>query len=645
MRNLTALIALAAAVTLVAPGCSKKKKDEKKSPAAAGKKGADKAVAAGKGAAKKIAEKVKPKAPPPADVKLDAGDSVVAWLSFRSLTAVFDASETIASQIGVVPPGASLRDSFYRDLTRALADQGITGHEWLDKAKPVHLFLQDDNPQDLPGGVVVMLPMTDKAKAEASLKTAIKGAEAKGHAALLKPVRPGPKAQPIAGAPDVFIDFIGKYMVVTSKNERFGKAKAFATRLSATTPPSLAYLGVSVTDAAKTRKPQIEMLLAQFARMEATQAQAGMPAGYYSKMFRQWVTDMTRLELTVDGDTNYVKIGGRVQAAAGSKLAKQLNAGKGRDARPSGDSLPGNSFLSFVADMDPKAGISQLDQTMKMLKTMFKLDEKVAADLDADLRAVVNLQTGQSGLAMYRDGPSAAGALTWYGATDPVASIKALKDIVAEIGIKAIAQEKAKKGKALSKAEEAQFAVVERALKERKLEPLLTTYGPMAKEMGITITQNASKDGGAACEVVDFALDWTKIAKPGDKEAAAAKAVIGDRTAVALCSAKNRVALAVGPSALEQGRRSALGKKGGLVDAPVYKAAAERVEGTPSSFFYLNLGAAVAAFKAVVPPIPVRFPADRPVTLNCGNRAQSYACGMSVPVGAIGAILTLTRGK
>lgn len=641
-RPMMTIAMLTAVLTLSA--CGKKKEEAKKAAPVA-----EKAKAAAKGVAEKIgkaAEAVKAKvAPTPKDIDLKAGDSVIAWVSLRSLTAAFDAAETVGGQIGLLPPGASLRDGFYRDLTRTLADQGVTGHEWIDKAKPIHVFLQDDNPANLPGAVVVMLPMTGEAAAKKALKNAKTGAEAKGHAALLQAVAPGQK-EPAPGSPEVYVDFLDKYVVVTADPARFAKAKGFAGRIAGLKVPSLAYVGVSIEDAAKTRKPQIEALLSQFARMEAAQAKgAPQGSGYYAKMMRQWVTELTRFEVTVDADANYVKVGGRLHAVAGSKLGKQLIAGKGRDARPAANSLPGNSFISFVADMDPAAGLSQLEQSMKVLREMFKLPDAKVAELEKDLRATAKLQTGQSALAMYRDGTAAAGALAWFGTRDPATTLKAIKNVTAEIGLALIEQERAEKGKNLSKAEEAQFAVVERALKSRKLEPVLTTYGPMAKEMGVTVTQNANKDGGVACDVLDIAMDWKKLARDGDPEAKTAQAFLGDRTAVALCSGKDRISLAFGPSALEQGRRGALDKKGGLIDAPVYAAAAKRTEGAPSSFMYVNLGSAMTAFKDMVPPLNVKFPADRPVTLHCGNRSRSTDCNLSVPVQAIGAAMTLAKHR
>lgn len=644
MRRLPAYLAIAA-LLFVLPACGKKKEDAKKPAAVAAAKADDQAkAAAAKVTAVKAAAAKAAVAPAPADVKLVAGDNVVAWLSARSLSAVFDASETIGGQIGALPPGASVREAFYRDMTRALADQGVTGHEWLDKAKPLHIFLQDDDPANLVGGVVVMLPMTSEAAAKGALKSAKTGVEAKGHSALLKPSRPGQPAA--AGGPEAYIDFLGKYMVVTSTHARFGKAKGFAGRIAALKPPALVYLGVSVTDAATTRKPQIEALLSQFARMQKVQ-QPGAAANfdYYNKVMRQWLAELARIEITVDGDSGYVKIGGRAHAVVGSALAKQFSGGKGRDARPAAASLPGNSYISFVTDMDPQAGLGQLQQSMKMLNKMFNLPPEKTVELEKDIRATAKLQTGVSAMAMYRDGPTAQGALAWFGSRDPAVTLKALKNVVGEVGVAVIAQEKAGKIKALSKAEEAQLAVVERALKARTLEPILTTYGPMAKEMGIAINSNTTKGDGASCDVLDIVMDWKKISAAGDKEAQIAKSMVGDRTAIALCTSKDRISLSVGPSALEQGRRAALGKKGGLIDAPVYAAAAKRSVGAPSTFGYVNLGALTSALSKVIPPLPVKFPADRPLTLLCGNRTASYACSFSVPVQAIGAAMTLARGR
>ena len=176
------------------------------------------------------------------------------------------------------------------------------------------------------------------------------------------------------------------------------------------------------------------------------------------------------------------------------------------------------------------------------------------------------------------------------------------------------------------------------------MDPLIASFGPIAKEMGVTVTANTSKDGGATCDVIDLAFDWAKIAKAAPNDAARGAAIMGDRTALTLCVGKERLSFSAGPSALEQGRRAALAKPAGLADAPVFKGAAARNVNKPTWLFMANTGTAIAAFSKVLPMPLQGFPTDRAVTMGCGNRARSFACQLEVPVQVVQAVRALTSG-
>ncbi len=613
-----ALVAISA-IALLSTGCSKKKE-------APAKKAAVEAVA-------KAAAPAKPKEPPPPpDVDLQAGEAVVGWLTIRSITTLFDAVETIAAKMGELPPGASLRQKAFNDMTLLLANNGVTGHEWLDKARPLHVIFQDDDPKQPEGAVALLLPVTDEKAVLGAMKAAKTGADAAGHKAVLT----------VEGKPTYF-DFIDKYAVVTASDKRFGKVKAFATRLAATKPPALLYTGISVTDAVKTRKAEIDVMIAQLDAMQKNSAASGGPAaGYYTTMIRQWLSELTRLEITVDADGERVSIGTRMHAVKGSKLGKQFEAGRGRSAVSLAANLPANAYLAAVASTDPKAGESQIAESMKMLKEMFKLDDKAAAALEADMRSAMKFADGTSAFAAYPDGNAALGMVAFAGARDPGAVLKVTKRVISSILMRALEMEKEKNKKLNPKAaDDPKLAIVESAIKDMKVDPLIQSFGPVAEQMGVKITANTSKDGGATCDVLDLAFDWKKLAKADAANAERAAAVLGDRTALTLCLGKDRLSFGAGPSALEQGRRAALAKPAGLAAAPVFKAAAERNVKKASWLLVANAGTLIAAYSKVMPMAPKGFPTDRAIALGCGNRARSFACQLDVPVQVIQATRTL----
>lgn len=632
-------------VALTFAACSKKSEPAKAGAKAGATGAAGKAKAAAKGAAEAVkgaagtakqaaAAAVRKVTPAPKDVSLATEAGVVAWLTIKSLSSAFDAVETIAGKMGAVPPNASLREAAYRDLTKILSQNGVTGHEWLDKSKPLHVAFQDDDKQKPQSGLVILLPVTDNKKALAAFVTAKKGADAKGHAALL-----------VVGPNTAFVDFVPGYLVLTSAETRFKKVEGFCKRLAKLTPPALAYVGVSVKEVAKTRKAELDMLLTQLDKMNKRNAGMAASSDYYNKMLKEWLTDLERFEVVLNATGDNVEVGWRLHAKPGTRIARQMLAGKGRDASRLAGTLPGNSYVAFVGDMDPSAAVEQLEDSVRVLKEAFKLDDATMKTLADDVRSTAKLQDGTSFMAAYPDGDAPLGLVAGSGATDPKAMIDVLRNVVSAILLRTLEMQEEKAAKRDPKAPtDPKMAIVKRALKERKVTPLIEAFGPVAKEAGLTVTANTTTAKGVRCEVVDLTMDWAKLKKAGGKDAERAAAVLGPRTALALCAGAKRAVFAAGPSALEQGRRAAAGKAGGLADAPVFKGALKRSVAAPAWYMYVNAGAALKAFEKAM-PAPVPMPADRAISVGCGNRERSFACEIDVPVEIIKVVVALSRQR
>lgn len=637
-RFLTAAATAALCAALLGPAGCKKKEEAKKAEAAAG--------APGDKAGDKPGEMAKAAAPVIAvlpDVDLVAGDKIVGWMSIQSLDGLFNVIDTIGGKVGATPPGGSSKTMAYEQLTTLLASQGITGHEWLDKTKAIHVAFQDDvapadpaKPGDtamtVAGGAFVVLHVTDKAKAAGAMAAAKKGPEAEGHELML-----------MITDKKLYMDFVGNALVMTSDKDRFAKCKGFVERLDKIEVPGLFYLGLSIEDLAKTRAKEVDAFLAAL-ETGAMPGSAGLAAAnplmanqtaalaMYGKMARQWVSDLQRVEMILGADVNNTKFEVRMTAKDGSKLAKQLAAGKGRTPKDIANLLPSNSYLTFAASMDPAPSMENIDQMMPMLKDLLKLDAVAFDAFVADLKAGAKLQDGTSALAFYPDGAAAVGMLVIAGSTDGDSELKLTKKAISGLLTQVLAMQEIEAKKDPAHKEDPQMAIVKKAVAEAKIDPVLQAYGPVMKEAGVTLTSNTTKDGDMTCDVLDIAMDWVKLGQSGGEQAVMAKGILGDKTAMALCTSKTKLTMAVGPGALENAKRAAQGKATGLDAAPIYKASVEKLQGA-SWLMYVNPGAALAAFKAV-PGLPT-IQADRAVVMAGQNRTKSYGFELDVPVDLI----------
>jgi hypothetical protein len=628
-------------------------------PAACGKKEEPKPEAAKTGEEAKAgepakaAEPAKPAEPVLApDVELVAGENIAGWISLASVQSLSAAAGSIGGKLGL--PAAALSETELRkQLDQAFASAQISSSAWVAFDKPIHIFVQDEKKPAAPApaadpakpadpaaaapvspadqvanGAVVLLPITAKDAMLTAMATAKKGPDAEGHDAKIEM---GPDKA-------VYIDVVGSYAVLTTDKERFGKAKGFVERISKVTVPGLGYVGLSIEDLVKSRAEEVEGLLKTLEEGAAASPANSNPQmlGMYTKMFRGWVQELARVEFIVTGDATTVGLDVRVTAKEGSKLAKTLSAGKGRTTTALANLLPGNSYFSLASNTDPAPQLETLNETLVILKDAFKMDDAEFKGLSDDLTGVAKLQTGEGAFGAYPDGAAAIGMLVSAGTTDGETALKLTKSAISKILLKVIAMQEAEKAAAAGGAKPTVDPMDEKlkaAIKDMKIDGLLVDLAPMAATKGITLTATTTKLADGSCDVLDIGIDYAK-AGMGEAEMAQAKAIVGDKTALALCASKTKMVFAAGPSALEKGKAVASGTAGGLADSAVYKAATEKLT-TASMIAYANVGGALAAFKTLTPPTMPTIPADKAVIFSCQNRTKSFGCGFEVPVDLI----------
>ena len=141
--------------------------------------------------------------------------------------------------------------------------------------------------------------------------------------------------------------------------------------------------------------------MAQLDQLGKASTEPGGPAAmdYYSKMLREWSQSVDRIEVLLDANTDDLQLGMRMHVQPGSKLGKQISSSRGRLAMPMAANLPANAYMAFVSNLDPAANLEQVQDSIKMLGDIFKLEASVVDGLAGDLRSAIEKQDGTSAMA------------------------------------------------------------------------------------------------------------------------------------------------------------------------------------------------------------------------------------------------------
>ena len=308
--------------------------------------------------------------------------------------------------------------------------------------------------------------------------------------------------------------------------------------------------------------------------------------------------------------------------------------------------MPGNSFLTFLSSQDSAVDDSQLKAAIETFVKELDVVEADRAKFNKDMQALSKLQDGNVLFTVFPDGNKAIGVAGAAGSRDPKAFNKVLKRLMVNVLVSLIeAEEKRKAGskpaakKKLSPQRQKELKALA-ALKSHNLQKVIDVFAADLKKQGVTMRLNSNTHEGVACDALDLSFDAKKM--PDDPELQTMLAAIGERTSLVACAGAKRSVVAVGTSGLEQARRIAAAKPGGLAGAPVFASALKRAPQPPSSFFYLNAGAAARAVSALVGS-PLVLPADRALSGGCGYRTRSLSCTLDVPVALIEGAMKIAK--
>ncbi len=537
-----------------------------------------------------------------ADAYTNLAPSVVAWGGISSLTAVLDMVTAAGPQLGLPPADpASPKGGWWQQAETSAKTMGISNLSWLRRDQPIRFFLQDEGGAPGVAAGVVLLPMTNQAAVLQALAGAQLGAE--GHAAIFIPTDTDLH---------LYLDFLPDQLAVTFETSRWQRAAPVASGpLGKAAVPGLFSAGISVANLAALRPKELQKLKDALRDPKGLPKSAQLGATQYSAVIKQMAEELDTFELVIGGDKTSLQVGFRVRGRPNTAMAKALQAGAGRSIEPLARLLPAKSYFAAASDVDPQPGLAQLPTSLAVLDGALEIPKRQKAAVLKQLTALAQGLTGQAALGLYPDGDSAVGMLTLVGAKDPLSFRRDAARFAGQLALMLMDKEAQKhggsKGKQAKDPEKAKLeALARKGLAKGSLKPLVDAIQPKAQQAGVNIAQVESNERGLACDALAISFDWAKLRGDSATDLAIGPAVLGKGLTLAACSTARFVVIAVGPTALDQARRVADDRPGGLSEQPGYRAALAHAVAQPSSLLILDPLEAFVTFQAAVQDAALR---------------------------------------
>lgn len=566
--------------------------------------------------------------------------SLVAWASIASVDAVMGLVRTAGPRLGMAPDeAAAAPERAWREAEANARGMGVTTLAWLRRDRPIRLLLQDDGGAPGLAAGVLLLPMTSQAAVLQALPGAELGAE--GHAAAFSPSDTDVR---------LYLDFLPDQVAITFAPQRWQSAAAVASGAMGQGPvPGLVSVGVSVANLMLQRPKEMQQLKDNLAKPQGLLANAVRGATEPAATVQQFIDETDRVELVLGADGHGLQVAFRMRAVADTAMDKVLRAGEGRDVAALARLLPAESYLAAISDVDPRPSMAQVPAQFRMLQEALLIPARQRAALLAQFTTLAQGLTGQTALAMYRDGDSALGMLALIGAREPLSYRQTAARFVGQLALLALDRDARGRGTRKTAAprdpDKARIeAAARKGLARGSLKPLVDAVAAQAAQAGVQLSLSDSDERGLTCDALAIAVDWGKLAAGGGAPLEAGPALLGKGLTLAACSAPQGLLLAVGPSALVQARRLADGGAGGLSEAPSYRAALARAVPQPASLLIFDPVRAFATFEAAVAEQALREAWQRalagaaPLSASYGSSGGAGEYRVDLPFDLLGAM-------
>lgn len=497
---------------------------------------------------------------------------VAAYGGIRGLDDFVTQTTTVVDQIKPVP-GLGLL--FSAGIAKTF---GVGGVDWLDTSKPIRVAIA--NPKDSPKPAVIAFPMKSREALEKALP-AEREAGADGAAFKYK-----------AGSNDAWISFAGDSVIFARDPKVLTRLQPFVAGPLASWSPTDAFeLKVSIANLTTMFAPEIEKVRAKVTEKVAGRA-ADIPFPEVAEWLQKAVTwtfatvaelDTATLGVRIDGD--HVMFPLTLHAKAGSALEKTFTGEHGR-ALTLLDYAPATSWFAIGASGDPKAGAGWSEIAIALLAEGMKLPAEDKAKLLGLVKTSSELQTGETAIALSRDGSMSLAALVVGSTKDGAKLREAMLGATSMLWSKGAERVAAEKGPIPPGVDISTF------------QKAIESVGVLAAPVGVTMTLGSEPHADGPVDFLTIKVDYTKmpVAQGDPQEIEVLKSVIGDTITIALGFGKERYALAIGPDATA--------RVGAVIDGKTAGAPAVRTtvsHAVPGACFlaYLSLTDALKAFASL----------------------------------------------
>ena len=510
------------------------------------------------------------------DLETD-GVGVVALPGFDK---VFDTVKAKADKYGTPLP-------LSKEMIFGQAKQlGIGSMDWFVTDKPI--ILVATNPKKGSDNAALLIPIKDKD----TLTTALGEKAKKGELNEL-----------VLDLPfkTLYLNFVPGHAVVTTSKALFKDSKTLVEKVAGQyKAEGLVDVRVSVANLRTIFSGEIEMakgkinelkpmILKQMYKELPPALTGGMDKvlDFYLSMATTLLDEAQGMKMTVELDdkggiklpmTLSAKAGGTIAGFAGKIAKADLSYAK---------NAPGNAWMLFGGDIDPKAFEGLMKWSMDMASSFLKLTAEEQTKLAGLMKVLMEGQTGQNWFAFYADGKFPMAMAAGAGVNDGKAYQKAFEEYTMLVTTKVFGMMKEMLPPELQ------------ALPAGDVVKLINAVGTIVKPLGVVLETGTATEGDITVSKMVIAVDMEQlknVAPEAVPEAKKVTDVIGTRLEIAIAYGPKAVAMTLGPNAAQTAKTIASGAAIGGGAAAVVA----NYEKGNAFFLHVDAGHALAAFKPIV---------------------------------------------
>jgi len=519
----------------------------------------------------------------PAAVQAVPGE-IIAYGSLKSLDDLLTTVKDVAARVSPMPLPADIDQTMLMGLQATLGFQNMT---WLDRTRPARIVVLNPKANPQPG--VVVLPTTDPEAVKTALPVERKEGEAGNQYSYTHDFQ------------TVYANIVGKDLVLTQSPESFAVVKAFVEANLANHTPTVPFeISVAMDNVLNIFGQELAMAEEQMSQLAAMPMALPVPGlqelvkKEYELLF-SGVRQLQRIDIAFSAQDGRLRLPMTFTVKPEGGLARFIQAMAGRQGTLV-NLLPAASYLVMAYNVDPKAAGEWTDLGFEFISKAFQMDAAKLASMRSLYDQSMDVTTGDTALALYRDGNFSFALDVLYGLNDAKKAREvqlAFYDALWTEIVTLIKTYATKEGAQIPPA-------LDLSTFPKAIESLNAMVGPM----GAAITLQKEEYNGVTLDILDLKLDFTKMPPMDPEEKAIVDVLVGDHLQFVLAYADTFLFESLGPNAVARAKQAIDGTKP-LENDPSFATARDLLK-DGGGVFFLDAVKGLQAFAAVPDLAPQR---------------------------------------